>query len=175
MDRVLACLIQDHDALIIGLAALVCAAGCAAFVALATQSKAYASPAGRRLRNLVDALVLAHTVWTTHFVAMVGYRPAVSGSYEIGQTIASYLLVFVASVIAILLFEKATLKNRVAAGVAFCVGLAGMHYVGMASVTFPLLVEWDPGMGSRGRSPRAYFWSSQFPACTSPAWRRLHS
>jgi PAS domain S-box-containing protein len=148
MDRVLACLIQDHDALIIGLAALVCAAGCAAFVALATQSKAYASPAGRRLRNLVDALVLAHTVWTTHFVAMVGYRPAVSGSYEIGQTIASYLLVFVASVIAILLFEKATLKNRVAAGVAFCVGLAGMHYVGMASVTFPLLVEWDPGMVS---------------------------
>lgn len=146
MGRVFDCLVQDHDVRIIALAALICAAGCSAFVALATQRTLHVSPARRILRNLIDALVLAHTVWTTHFVAMIGYRPAVAGAYQIEQTIASYLVVFISSYIAVLLLGRAGIKHRVAAGIAFGLGLASMHYVGMAGVTLPLLVAWDPGM-----------------------------
>ena len=146
MGRVFDCLVQDHDVRIIALAALICAAGCSAFVALATQQTMHVSRTRRILRNLIDALVLAHTVWTTHFVAMIGHRPEVASAYQIEQTIASYVVVFISSYIAVLLLERASIKYRVAAGIVFSLGLASMHYVGMAGVTLPLLVAWDSGM-----------------------------
>jgi NO-binding membrane sensor protein with MHYT domain len=129
MGRVFDCLVQDHDVRIIALAALICAAGCSAFVALATQQTMHVSRTRRILRNLIDALVLAHTVWTTHFVAMIGHRPEVASAYQIEQTIASYIVVFISSYIAVLLLERASIKYRVAAGIVFSLGLASMHYV----------------------------------------------
>lgn len=144
MTDIIDCLVQDHDLAMVALASVICAAGCFAFVALASQAKTYQSKSLRDVRLLVKALVLAHTVWATHFIAMIGFRSGDVDSFALGVTASSYLVIFVFSLAAICLHRAGqSVAWGAIAGVTFGMGVACMHYLGMAGVSFTYLVEWN--------------------------------
>jgi len=75
MYRVLACLTNEHNYWLVGLAALVCVA--TALTSFLMYSIACASQDGRRLGWAVLTGVCAGSgIWATHFVAMLAYRGA---------------------------------------------------------------------------------------------------
>lgn len=144
MTGIIDCLVQDHDLAMVLLASLICAAGCFAFVALVSQAKAHQSKSLRDVRLLVKALVLAHTVWATHFIAMIGFRSGDVDSFALGVTAASYLVIFVFSLAAICIRRalRSAIRGAIA-GAIFGLGVACMHYLGMIGVSFSYLVEWN--------------------------------
>jgi len=86
------------------------------------------------------------SIWSMHFVAMLGWDPGVPIRYELGLTALSLVLPILASGLGF--YIATTLKLR-ALGVALTslvVGAAitAMHYVGMAAVRGPLLLHFDP-------------------------------
>ncbi|WP_370047094.1 MULTISPECIES: MHYT domain-containing protein [Salipiger] len=81
------------------------------------------------------ALVAGVGVWTTHFVAMIGYRPDAALTYDMSLTAISILVgvVLVGLPVAASLFVKSEHK-RVGLGVVAGLGVAAMHLTGMSAL-----------------------------------------
>ena len=96
----------------------------------------YATPQAR-LGWIAGTAVIAGTgVWTTHFIAMLGYRTDIALGYDLPTTLVSALaavaavgLPFAASVT----FERRL--PRAAMGAVAGVGVGVMHVIGMAAIT----------------------------------------
>ncbi|WP_280791127.1 EAL domain-containing protein [Methylobacterium sp. 77] len=83
-------------------------------------------------------------VWSTHFIGMLGYDPGVVVGYDTRLTLLSLIAAILASVIA-LSFARWAVNSTMAAvaGIILGLGVATMHYVGMASIQFPGAFAWD--------------------------------
>lgn len=87
------------------------------------------------------------SIWTMHFMAMVGFR--VSGSrlrYDIGLTLASAVLaiVFVGVGLFIVGLGRPTLVKIFSGGLLTGLGVAAMHYTGMAAMRVEGQIKYDP-------------------------------
>jgi NO-binding membrane sensor protein with MHYT domain len=90
-----------------------------------------------RLRWLtIAALVLGASIWSMHFIAMLGFDPGSPVSYDVGLTLASFLLATAGTGIAFLTAARteASPARLGAAGIAMGLAIAAMHYVGMAAM-----------------------------------------
>src|ERR1044071_3625418 len=89
MLRVYACIAQDHDLRLVVVAGLICAL--ATFTALSLRARAAETASlGVRLRWLTGAAVVTGCgVWSTHFVAMLAFKPSLPIGYDTGLTILS--------------------------------------------------------------------------------------
>ncbi|MBB5789383.1 MHYT domain-containing protein [Jiangella mangrovi] len=86
---------------------------------------------------ITGAASLAAGIWTLHFIAMLGFR--VAGSpvrYNVSLTLISLVVAFLVVGLGVLMVGYGTNRNRSLAfgGLATGVGVAAMHYTGMASV-----------------------------------------
>lgn len=95
---------------------------------IATQrQKAYAA--------LWTAIVTGVGVWTTHFVAMIGYRPDAALSYDLSLTMLSIFVgilgIGVPLAASIFAIQPAT---RIVLGVVAGLGVAAMHLTGMGAI-----------------------------------------
>ncbi len=105
-------------------------------------------PAARAATGLVTAASAIGTgIWTMHFVAMLGFR--VSGSdirYDVPLTILSLLVAMV--VVCAGVFAVGYSRDRARAlllgGLTTGLGVASMHYLGMAAVRLHGDVSYDP-------------------------------
>jgi NO-binding membrane sensor protein with MHYT domain len=110
-----------------------------AFLALRCTSRAREYSGAVKARWLVAAAVSLGTtgIWVMHFIAMLGYTiPGMTITYNVPETIGSMLLA-VAVVSAGLLFVgfgQQRTRNLVLAGVITGLGVAAMHYTGMAAM-----------------------------------------
>ena len=100
-----------------------------------TQRAGCAAP-GTRPWWLAGTAVIAGTgVWTTHFIAMLGYRTDIALGYDLTKTLtsaaAAILAVGVPVAVSGLLRRAAA---RAAAGAVAGVGVAVMHVIGMAAI-----------------------------------------
>ncbi|WP_326553677.1 MHYT domain-containing protein [Micromonospora sp. NBC_01813] len=105
---------------------------------------------GRRTWWLVlAAFAIGGTaIWTMHFMAMLGF--AVAGTqirYDIGVTIASAVLAIVAVAIGLFLvgFGRPSLLKILSGGVLTGLGVAAMHYTGMAAMRLHGDIGYDAG------------------------------
>ncbi|WP_420132448.1 MHYT domain-containing protein, partial [Rhodopseudomonas sp.] len=93
---------------------------------------------------LTAGAVTGGGIWATHFIAMLAYTPGVAIDYDLKLTVASLLL---AAVMTTLGFIAAAYGGRrwaiVVGGGLIGIGIAAMHYTGMASLN--LLLAWDKG------------------------------
>ncbi|MCJ2055510.1 EAL domain-containing protein [Methylobacterium sp. J-048] len=81
------------------------------------------------------SIVAGIGVWTTHFVAMLGYRTDLALSYHLGTTIASALATIVVVGIPLALSTAWTRTwTRLLAGAASGLGIGVMHITGMAAL-----------------------------------------
>jgi NO-binding membrane sensor protein with MHYT domain len=88
-------------------------------------------------------------IWTMHFMAMIGFT--VSGRpirYEIDMLIISALtaVAVVAAGLLIVGFGKPRAVKLIFGGLVAGLGVAGMHYTGMAGMNFDGKISYDPGL-----------------------------
>ncbi|MFJ8383928.1 MHYT domain-containing protein [Streptomyces sp. NPDC094438] len=104
---------------------------------------------GRSRRNwlITAASAIGSGIWTMHFVAMLGF--AVTGTdirYHVLLTILSLLVAMVvvgAGVFAVG-YGKDRTRSLLLGGLATGLGVAGMHYLGMAALRLHGRVHYDP-------------------------------
>jgi PAS domain S-box-containing protein len=92
------------------------------------------------------AVAMGGGIWSMHFIAMLAYDIGVPVSYETGLTALSLLLAI--GFTAAGLYAVATFGHRPAiiasAGVFMGLGIASMHYTGMAAMHMAAVIIYDP-------------------------------
>ncbi|WP_152047542.1 EAL domain-containing protein [Aureimonas psammosilenae] len=92
-------------------------------------------PAYRRYWMAGTALVAGLGVWTTHFIAMLGYRPDLLLGYDGEETAASALIaILIVGVPLALSAPVVSWRRRAALGALSGFGIGAMHYSGMRAV-----------------------------------------
>ena len=102
-----------------------------------------------RLRWLaVTAVALGLSIWSMHFIAMLGFDPGAPASYDLGLTAASLLLAVVGTGAAFMTAGRPGASRLALAGGGLLMGLsiAAMHYVGMAALRTAATLGYRPGL-----------------------------
>ncbi len=120
-----------------------------AFLGLRCTARAMACTGRERLRWLLLAALSIGTagVWVMHFIAMLGYTiPGQTIRYNVLITIGSMLIAVVVVGIGLLIvgFGARSWRNLLAAGTFTGLGVAAMHYSGMAAMRMPARMTYNP-------------------------------
>jgi PAS domain S-box-containing protein len=111
--------------------------------------RATANAAADRLWWLAAAAVgQGLSIWSMHFVAMLGWNPGVPVLYAPGLTLVSLLLPILACGGAFALATSGQLGgwNRPATALAVGTAICAMHYLGMAALRAAVRIGYDPGI-----------------------------
>jgi NO-binding membrane sensor protein with MHYT domain len=111
-----------------------------------TRARAYTGWARARWLLLAGVTLGLGCVWVGHFIDMLGFAvPGESIRYSVPETLASALLV-VAVMLSGLFITGYGGKTRwlVLGGLLVGLGIASMHYTGMAAMRMPGMVSYDP-------------------------------
>lgn len=145
MLRVLNCLTQEHDYRLVFLAAIVCVAGCWIAIQLFVRTRRAAD--NQKLGWLfLTGVASGSAVWTTHFLAMLGFDPGILHGYDPLWTLLSW---FTAIMTATAGFALAASRMRFGAelgGATFGAGVGLLHYTGMKALIVPGTIQWDAGL-----------------------------
>jgi NO-binding membrane sensor protein with MHYT domain len=120
-----------------------------AFLGLRSAARARAHHGRARLQWLTVAAVSIGSlgIWVMHFIAMLGFAiPGETIRYNVPLTILS-MLIAVAVVFAGLLIAGHGRRRRIrllAAGTVTGLGVASMHYTGMAAMRMPADMSYNP-------------------------------
>jgi diguanylate cyclase (GGDEF)-like protein/PAS domain S-box-containing protein len=145
---IIARLTDDHDPRLVAFAAGICALACLTYVNMlgragAAQGKARASwVAGA-------AMVFGIGVWTTHFIAIIGFRSALQPEYALQPTLESLLMAIVGSGAASAIWAlmpqagRSARTVRAVAGLLLGLTIAAMHFIGMTALRRAGLVIHD--------------------------------
>jgi NO-binding membrane sensor protein with MHYT domain len=113
-----------------------------------------------RARRIVDGqrragwLILAACsiggtgIWSMHFIAMLGFSVKNQSpiQFDLGVTAASLITAIIVVAIGLFIvgYGRVSALKVIAAGIFTGVGVAGMHYTGMAAMQIPANVSYDP-------------------------------
>ncbi|MEY9362103.1 diguanylate cyclase (GGDEF)-like protein [Bradyrhizobium yuanmingense] len=142
MYQVLYCLTDEHDWRLVALGGAVCLLASAAAISLFQRARA-THGAGRLAWIALDAAVSGCGIWATHFIAMLAYGPGSAGAYNIPVTILSLMLAISLTFVGL---SIAVASSRpvwiVVGGAVVGLGVAAMHYTGMAALEMPARLDW---------------------------------
>ena len=143
MLKVYNCIATEHDLKLVALAAFVCILASVAAIRLLR----YAGKSAGRMRGVwltVSAISTGFGIWATHFIAMLAFTPALPSGYNIELTvlslIAAILLTGAGLTVSLIDWRPAPWIG----GAIVAVGIASMHYTGMAAFEVAGTVVWDP-------------------------------
>ena len=143
MYQVLTCLTTEHDWRFVGLAVVICFL--VSIVAINMLQRARAMQ-GRARMIWVDmgAAAAGFGIWATHFVAMQAYEPGVPRGYSIGLTLLSLIIAIVVTGVGLNIAVYRPVRWASAIGGAIVgVGIAAMHFTGMAALELPGRLTWS--------------------------------
>jgi diguanylate cyclase (GGDEF)-like protein len=149
MERVLLCLVGEHDLSLVLVAGIVCF--CTGLVAFDLLTRAWAAPPRAAAKSLWVAgagFVAGSGIWATHFIAILAYDPASSAAFSLAGTALSGIsgIVVSACAFAILIFGPRRRALALASGALLGGGVAVLHYVGMAALALPGAITWHVGL-----------------------------
>ena len=93
----------------------------------------------------VSATSTGFSIWATHFIAMLAFSPGVATGYNVALTGFSLIVAIVLTGLGLVV--AITPRSRAAAllgGAMVGVGIAAMHFTGMAAFEVPGRIVWDP-------------------------------
>ncbi|MEV6400364.1 MHYT domain-containing protein [Streptomyces sp. NPDC051907] len=95
---------------------------------------------------LGGAVALGCGIWGMHFIAMLGYSPnGITPRYDVPLTALSMVVAIAIVGLGILAIALRPSWLTVLGGGVVCgVGIAAMHYIGMAAMAVPGSVSYDP-------------------------------
>jgi diguanylate cyclase len=140
--RVFTCIVQEHDLWFVALAALVCTFGAWITMRLYVRTREVAA-SSRAAWIFLGAVAAGSTIWCTHFIAMLAYRPGVPVAYDAALTGLSLAVAIVAAGASLLVASSKFNFAREAGGALFGLGVTAMHYTGMAAFGAQAIVVWD--------------------------------
>ena len=123
-------------------------AALASYAALKTTGRIRASDAvAKRWWLAGGALAMGIGVWSMHFIGMLALRLPIRLGYDIGITLLSLLLAVAASGYALWLVtrEQVSRARLFSGAVVMGMGIAAMHYVGMAAMRMDPHIVYRPG------------------------------
>jgi NO-binding membrane sensor protein with MHYT domain len=110
MMTVVSCIVNQHNLLLVFVAALVCLAGSAITIRLL--SRGVSASGGQRLGwHFLASVAGGGGVWTTHFVAILAYEPPAPVSFDPAVTVISLVIAMVG------LFASFTVSGIQASGI----------------------------------------------------------
>lgn len=140
--RILSCLVQDHNLLLVLLAAAICVVG--AWTSIRLFNRIRSRQDGQKAAWLfLGAVAAGATIWCTHFVAMLAYQPGVAVTYAPVLTGISLLVAMIGCGLAM---GVGALNHRLApavGGAVFGGAVATMHYTGMSAFAVDAFVVWS--------------------------------
>lgn len=146
MFRVVSCLAYDHNYWFVLVAAIVCVAGSVMTVRLFDRARQLEG-FSRLSWVLLSGMAGGTAIWTTHFVAMLGFDPPTGFAYEPLLTLASLGLAMVFTAAGLYLAAAGNGTALVEAGGAVMgIGISVMHYTGMAGLDVAGHIEWQPDL-----------------------------
>ncbi|MEW9583428.1 putative bifunctional diguanylate cyclase/phosphodiesterase [Paraburkholderia sp. DGU8] len=106
-----------------------------------------ASAGLRQAWRLGGALALGVGIWSMHFIAMLAFSLPIPLGYDLATTACSLGLGIGASYLALVVTTQPRLTpvRLLAGGVLMGLGIAGMHYTGMAALQMTPAIHYRPG------------------------------
>jgi NO-binding membrane sensor protein with MHYT domain/nitrogen-specific signal transduction histidine kinase/ActR/RegA family two-component response regulator len=134
----------SHDPTLVGLSFGV--ACLASYAALQLASRVLvATGVARALWLLGSAFTMGVGIWSMHFVAMLAFHVAVPVAYDVDLLLLSVLVAIAASLLAFMVVSRTAPQFGALAAASLLMGpaIAGMHYIGMASLRMSARIEYD--------------------------------
>src|ERR1700722_20126944 len=100
----------------------------------------------RRALLMAAALTMGGGIWSMHFVAMLAFMMPTPMSYDIGLTILSLMVAIVVTGVCFYVISRqsASPLPLVLSGIFMGLGIAGMHYTGMAAMRGHVELSYAP-------------------------------
>ena len=114
-----------------------------------TRARAYTGRARARWLVLAAVSVGAAGIWAMHFIAMLGYTiPGQQILYNVPLTIISMLIAILVVGVGLFIvgFGSGGMLPLLAGGVIVGIGVASMHYMGMAAMSMPDSVHYQTSL-----------------------------
>lgn len=141
--RIISCVVHEHNHWIVLLAAVVCIVGSIVCTRLFQRTMAE-DGAGRFHWCFLSGVSAGAAIWSTHFIAMLGYEIGLPVRFDGALTILSALIAVVGTGIGLLV---SSVRNRLIAslggGGIIGLSIAAMHYAGMMAYRVNGIVEWS--------------------------------
>jgi PAS domain S-box-containing protein len=135
-----------HDGSLVIVSILV--AMLASFAALDLAARIRASSGRLRYAWLgAAAFAMGGGIWSMHFIAMLAFRlPGVEVSYDLGLTLISLVLPIAVTGFGLLVASTQLLgsSSLTVSGLVMGLGIAGMHYTGMAAMRMSAVLHHEP-------------------------------
>lgn len=132
-----------------GLAFLMACLGSFLGLQCTARARSFQGAARARWLLLGGVAVGATAIWSMDFIAMLGFTiPGQAIRYNVPVTILSLLVavVFVCAGLLVAGFARPGTGSLLAGGLITWLGVAAMHYLGMAALRMPGRITYDPGL-----------------------------
>ena len=120
----------------------------ASYVALDLASRVAASQGSKAARYWLigGAISMGSGIWSMHFIGMLAFQLPIPMSYDIPITLLSLLIAVIVSGFALYTISHGALSLRrlLGAGLLMGIGIASMHYTGMAAMQMEPPIRYDP-------------------------------
>ena len=147
MLTVYTCLTQQHDLRLVLLAGVICFLSALTAFNVIGRARQAATPKARNLWHMAAAVTTGFGIWSTHFVAMLAFEPSIPIGYAMGLTLASVVIAIAVTGAGIATYLNWPGPRGAALGGAMVgLGIACMHYTGMAAVRLPGYITYDAGL-----------------------------
>lgn len=99
-----------------------------------------------RLWLLGGALSMGSGIWAMHFIGMLAFQLPIPVAYDTPLNLASWVIAVAVSGVALFVVRRPALTgpNLSAGGALMGVGIASMHYTGMAAMRMSPPIQYDP-------------------------------
>jgi PAS domain S-box-containing protein len=134
----------NYNYLMVAISLLV--AICASYAALDLAGRTAAAEGRARLAWLVGgALSMGFGIWSMHYVGMLAFELPILVLYHLPTVILSLLAAVMASWVALYVVSRArwVLGASLLGSLFMGIGIASMHYIGMAAMRLPAHMHWN--------------------------------
>lgn len=137
---------HHHHALLVVLSLLIAVLGSWTALDLFRRVRSHIGRAQRVWLGMA-AVAMGLSIWSMHFVAMLGFDPGVAVRYDLTLTFLSLALAMAVTWSAFFAASKpgAAIPRLLIAGGAMGTGICAMHYVGMAALRTGVTLSYRPG------------------------------
>lgn len=136
---------HEHHLFFVGLSVLIAVCGAWTALDLFRRVRFHIGQA-RRAWLLAAAVAMGASIWSMHFVAMLGFDPGSPVSYDPALTLLSLIVAIGATSGAFLAASQAGASRGrlIVAGVTMGAGICLMHYIGMAALRTATSIGYRP-------------------------------
>jgi diguanylate cyclase (GGDEF)-like protein len=140
--KVYSSIVHEHNALLLIFGGVICLL--AAFTAFSLFQKAEQALSRRYRWVIAAAVVMGLGIWAAQFTFILAYQTSTPFSYDLAKTVHSMLIAIAVAGMGWKIALDRRLASAPLGGAVIGLGVAAMHFVGMAAVQTNFRISWDP-------------------------------